>query len=249
MNSRKMECGRQHTRRRPEVVHPGNTWSKTPAGVAVHWQTSTRRRPDGWRAGKFLVRFAVRAAPFALLTHMPLRLVTVVLLGMVSAGRAPGQEIEEYQVKAAFLYNFAKFVQWPSQAFKKPQDPIVICVFGRNPFGSALGDVIRGKSVEGRGFVLRPVADAEEASACQILFVVSSEGKRFRSLWGNLKPEGILTVGEVQGFATGGGVINFRLEGGRVRFEINVEAAEQAQLHISSKLLSLAEIVKTEKVR
>jgi hypothetical protein len=179
---------------------------------------------------------------------MTLQLVTVMLLGMSLSGPTRGQEIEEYQVKAAFLYNFAKFVEWPAQAFKKPNAPIVICVLGRNPFGSALEDVIRGKSVEGRAFTLRPVEDGEEASACQILFVVSSEGKRFRSLWGNPKPAGILTVGEVQGFASGGGVINFKLEGGRVRFEINLQAAEQAQLHISAKLLSLAEIVKTEKV-
>jgi hypothetical protein len=180
---------------------------------------------------------------------MTSRLVTGMLLGILLAARARSQEVEEYQVKAAFLYNFAKFVEWPAQAFKTPQDPILICVLGRNPFGSALEDVIRGKSVEGRAFVFRQVEDADEAGACQILFVGWSEGKRFRSLWRARKPAGILTVGEAQGFAASGGVINFKLDAGHVRFEINVDAAEQAQLHISSKLLSLAEIVKTEKIR
>jgi hypothetical protein len=180
---------------------------------------------------------------------MALRLVTVVFTGVLLTLRAHGQLMEEYQVKAAFLYNFAKFVEWPPDAFKTPKDPILVCVLGHNPFGSGLEDVIRGKSIDGRAFAFRQVADAEEASACQILFIASSEGKRFRSLYGNSRPAGVLTVGEAQGFAAGGGVINFKLDGGRVRFEINVDAAEHAQIHISSKLLSLAEIVKTEKLR
>jgi hypothetical protein len=179
---------------------------------------------------------------------MTLRLIAVMFLGMSLATRMRGQEIEEYRVKAAFLYNFAKFVDWPSQAFKTPQDPIMVCVLGHNPFGNALEEVLRGKSIEGRAFAFRQVADAEEASACQILFISSSEGKHFRSLYGNLKPAGVLTVGEARGFATDGGVINFKLDAGRVRFEINVGAAEHAQLQISSKLLSLAQIVKTEKL-
>jgi hypothetical protein len=180
---------------------------------------------------------------------MTLRLFTVIFLGMWLAPRAGGQEVEEYQVKAAFLYNFAKFVEWPSRAFQTPQDPLMVCVLGHNPFGSALEDVIRGKSIEGRAFVFRQVSDAAEANTCQILFISASEGKRFRSLWGSLKPAGILTVGEVQGFAADGGVINFKLDGGRVHFEINADAAEHAQLHISSKLLSLAQIVKKEKTQ
>jgi hypothetical protein len=180
---------------------------------------------------------------------MTLRLVMVILLGMLLTGSARGQEIDEYQVKAAFLYNFAKFVDWPSQTFKTPQDPIMICVLGHNPFGNALKDVIRGKSIDGRAFAFRQVGNAGEAESCQILFVSSAEEKRFRSLWGGSKPAGILTVGEAQGFAANGGVINFKLEDGRVRFEINVSAAELEQLHISSKLLSLAQIVRTEKSR
>jgi hypothetical protein len=173
----------------------------------------------------------------------------MILLGCLLAAAAHGQTIQEYRVKAAFLYNFAKFVEWPSDAFRTPQDPIVVCVLGRNPIGDAAEEVIHGKSIEGRALAFRQVAGAEETGRCQILFISASEDKRFRSLSGNLKPAGILTVGEAQGFALTGGVINFKLEGGHVRFEINVEAAERAQLHISSKLLSLAEIVRTEKSR
>lgn len=180
---------------------------------------------------------------------MTLRLFTTIFLGMVFALRGPGQVIEEYQVKAAFLYNFAKFVEWPSRAFQTPQDPITICVLGHNPFGTALEEVIHGKSIGGRGIVFRQVNEAEQANSCQILFVSAEDNKRYRSMCVNLKPVGILTVGEAQGFAVDGGVINLKLDGGRVHFAINVEASERAQLHISSKLLSLAQIVKTEKVR
>jgi len=180
---------------------------------------------------------------------MALRSFTVLLLAMSAVPLARGQQTQESQVKAAFLYNFVKFVEWPSQAFKTPMDPIVLCVLGHNPIGNALEEVIRGKSIGGRALAFRQVGDAQEASTCQILFVSSSEGKRFRTLAGDLKSAGILTVGDAQGFAAEGGMINFKLDGGHVRFEINVDAAEHEQLHISSKLLSLAQIVKTEKPR
>ncbi len=179
---------------------------------------------------------------------MVFRLVTVVSAALLLSLCAPAQVLDEYQVKAAFLYNFAKFVEWPPEAFRTAKDPILVCVLGHNPFGNALAEAIRGKSIAGRAFAYRHVSDAESASACQILFVGSEESKHFRSLLENLKPMGILTVGETQGFAADGGVINFKLDDGRVRFEINVNAAEHEQLHISAKLLSLAQIVKPEKL-
>jgi hypothetical protein len=174
-------------------------------------------------------------------------LTTIVAAGMTFSTAMDAQEPEEYQVKAAFLYNFAKFVEWPADAFKTPKDPIRICVLGHNPFGKNLEDLIRGKSIEGRPFELRQVSEAEEASGCHILFVGAADARRFRTAAGNIKTSGVLTVGEAQGFASSGGVVNFKIEDGRVRFEINVEAAEHQQLHISSKLLGLAEIVKAEK--
>ena len=180
---------------------------------------------------------------------MTLRLAAAILLGMLPAARAPGQVLDEYQVKAAFLYNFAKFVEWPPEAFKTAKDPILVCVLGHNPFGNALEETIHGKSIAGRAFAYRQVSDAESARDCQILFVGATESKHLRSLLENLKPMGVLTVGEVQGFAADGGVINFKLDDGRVHFEINVDAAEQERLHISAKLLSLAQIVKSEKSR
>ena len=180
---------------------------------------------------------------------MAVRLVTLVFSGLLAALCVHAQVIDEYQVKAAFLYNFAKFVEWPPEAFKSPKDPILVCVFGHSPVGNALEEAIHGKSIAGRPLAYRQVSDAESASPCQILFVGSADSKHFRTLLESLKPMGILTVGEAPGFASDGGVINFKLDDGRVHFEINVDAAEQEQLHISAKLLSLAQIVKSEKLR
>jgi hypothetical protein len=166
------------------------------------------------------------------------------LLGGSHIRAALGQTTDEYQVKAAFLYNFAKFVEWPPQAFKSPTDPIAICILGEDPFGHALEDAVKGKTIEGRGFVVPRISEVRQADSCQILFVSSAERKRARAILAELRANGVLTVGETEGFAEAGGVINFKLEGGRLRLEINVDAAERAKLRLSSKLLSLAQIVK-----
>jgi hypothetical protein len=168
----------------------------------------------------------------------------VLILEVLLAAVFHAQELEEYQVKAAFLYNFVKFVEWPPQTFKNATDRIAICILGQDPFGGALDDAVKGKTFEGRTFVVPRISDVREASGCQILFVSASETKRARAVLVELKASGILTVGETEGFTTEGGVINFKLEEGRVRLRVNVEAAERAKLRISSKLLSLAQIVK-----
>ena len=151
-----------------------------------------------------------------------------------------GPVIDEYQVKAAFLFNFAKFVQWPATAFKSPGEPIRICVYGPDPFGSSLEDVVRGKAVGNRTFVVQEISNSQAARECHILFVAASEQKRLRSLLGNLKEASVLTVGETEDFTASGGVVNFKLEDARIQIEIDKDAAERAKLRISSKLLSLA---------
>lgn len=153
-------------------------------------------------------------------------------------------QIDEYYVKARFLCNFARYVEWPSESFKAANEPIAICILGHDPFGGALDQAVDGKLVDGRPFLVRPVSGISPDFHCHILFVPSSEGKRFRSMAGRLEGSAILTVGEIRGFPADGGVINFRLEDGRVRFEINLEAAERRHLRISSRLLSLAQVVK-----
>lgn len=167
------------------------------------------------------------------------RAFTLLTLAAVPAyTQAPA--VDEYQVKAAFLFNFAKFVEWPPQAFKSPDDPVGICVFGPNPFGSTLGDMVRGKTLGKRGVVAYRVSDPQRAKTCHILFLNESDDKRSRSMLEQLTGASILTVGESEGFLANGGVVNFKLEEARVRIEISTAAAERAQLRISSKLLSLA---------
>ena len=182
----------------------------------------------------------------ALLVHKNLTCRLALLAIAATAGHvyAEGAAADEYQVKAAFLFNFAKFVEWPADTFKAADDPIAICVWGQDPFGSALEDVVRNKTVTGRPFVVHQVSSAPQAIKCQIVFVASSERKRVRSIMDDLKGHAILAVGEVEEFIANGGIINFKLKEARVRIEIDNEAAERARLRISSKLLSLAEIVK-----
>lgn len=168
---------------------------------------------------------------------------TTVFLGILVSAGVSAQSTDEYRVKAAFLYNFVKFVEWPPQTFKSAVEPIVIGVLGKDPFGDALAAVTAGKTFEGRTFQVRDVKDAPQAEGCQILFISSSERKRLESLLGQLAGHAVLTVGEADDFAADGGIINFKIEGGTVRLQINVAAARKQQLQISAKLLSLAEVV------
>jgi len=180
---------------------------------------------------------------FALnLRNIAFVVAVLVLAAPADQARGDGPVPEEYQVKAAFLFNFAKFVEWPQDAFKGADDPIAICVLGQNPFGSALEDVVRNKTVVNRAFVVHDVLNAQQASKCQIVFVSSSERKRFRPLLADLRGRSILIVGEAEDFIANGGIINFKLKDARVRIEIDAASAERAGLRISSKLLSLAEI-------
>jgi hypothetical protein len=166
-----------------------------------------------------------------------------IALGILLSVGARAQAADEYRIKAAFLYNFAKFVEWPAQAFKSPSDPIVIGVLGTDPFGDALAEAVAGKTLGGRAFQVREVADAQQVVGCQIVFVSSSERKRLGPLFIRIGNSAVLTVGEMDNFAAEGGIINFKIDEGSVRLQINVEAARRQQLRISAKLLSLAEIV------
>ncbi|MGD0694030.1 MAG: YfiR family protein [Terriglobia bacterium] len=159
---------------------------------------------------------------------------------------AQSREASEYQVKAAFLYNFAKFVEWPPDPSSDLSDPITICVIGHDPFGTVLDEAVRGKTVSGHRLVIRRSKPGQSWTGCQIAFISSAEGKDLPSILESSKGSGVLTVGEMEGFAQRGGMINFVIEQERVHFEVNVEAAERAGLKISSKLLSLAKIVREQ---
>jgi hypothetical protein len=166
------------------------------------------------------------------------------LLGTTPEAHAEEIAFDEYQVKAAFLFNLAKFVEWPPAAFEDSTDPITICVAGQSSFGSTLEEMIPGKRVGTRGFAIRRLLDTQRTGVCKILFLSASEWKRTRTLPAALKSTSILTVGETDDFIAGGGIVNLRLEGSRIRIQVSLDAAEGTGLRISSKLLALAEIVK-----
>ena len=162
------------------------------------------------------------------------------------AQTSDSSDSSEYLIKAGYIYNFAKFVEWPATAFAQPDSPIVIGILGTDPFGNLIDRIVENKKIGARGFVVKRLkwgADLKELRECKILFVGDSGKARVDELVQIVKTLPILTVGETPGFAERGGVIRFVLEDNRVRFEINVEAARQADLTISSRLLTLARII------
>jgi hypothetical protein len=171
---------------------------------------------------------------------MVMRMALLIALAVAMRSSA-AEPAEEYHVKGAFLLNFAKFVEWPAQAFKDGAAPIAICILGENPFGPGLDNAARQTVAANRPVTVRQVSDPEQASQCQIVFVGASEKKRARKLLEAVQGSSVLTVGESDGFLAGGGVIDFKLEGERVRIEISTAAADRAKLRISAKLLSLAQ--------
>ncbi len=175
---------------------------------------------------------------------MAVKLALAVLAGTLSGVSASDPPADEYRVKAAFLLNFAKFVEWPQEAFKGPGDPISICVVGVNPFGPGLAAAARDAVVDKRTVSVRILPDAQQTQQCQILFVGQPERKRVRAVLEAAQGASILTVGESEGFIESGGVIEFRVEESKVRMEISAPAARRAGLHISAKLLSLSQPAK-----
>jgi hypothetical protein len=150
---------------------------------------------------------------------------------------------DEYQIKAVFLFNFSRFIEWPAAAFPKADAPFVVGVFGNDPFGAGLDEVVKGESAKGHPLIVRRVQNAAEAAACQILFIPQTENRRLDELVSALANSNTLTVSDLPGASQRGVMIRLVTESGRIRLRIDVEAARAAQLIISSNLLRSAEIV------
>lgn len=156
------------------------------------------------------------------------------------------QTTKEYQVKAACLFNFAQFVEWPAATFANPKAPIIIGVLGDDPFGPALEQIVRGETINDRKLVVARSRSLEELKSCHLLFISKSEKGNLDQILSSLNAASILTISETDQFARRGGVINFFLESNKVRFEINAEAARRNGLKISSQLLKLGKVVGSE---
>ena len=145
----------------------------------------------------------------------------------------------EYNVKAALLLNFARFIEWPERAFSSPQAPIEVCVFAPNPFGDTLTRVLEGETVGNRSLSAREVRSAEDSATCHLLFVPAGTEARAGALVRRNGPFTI-TVGESNRFEDMGGAVSFVLEGGRVRFNVNLRPVEERGVRISARMLQLA---------
>jgi hypothetical protein len=165
----------------------------------------------------------------------------LLFLLLVFGARAQEVKPTEYQLKAAFIYHFAQFVNWPPSTFPDATSPFVIGVLGENPFGPSLAQAIQGKNLNEHPVVVKELRALTEATNhLQILFISSSETRRLPEIFAALRDSNVLTIGETDRFLESGGMINFVREGTKIRFQINEEAAKNAGLKISSKLLSLA---------
>lgn len=161
------------------------------------------------------------------------------MLGL-SAQTEPSRE---YKLKAVFLFNFAQFVDWPAQAFPDAQSPLVIGVLGQDPFGAYLDEIVRDEKVKGRPLLVERHRQVDEVRACHILFVSRSESERLDAVLLELKGRPILTVGDTDDFAKRGGMIRFVTEKNKTRMSVNLGAAKESKLKISSRFLRSAEIV------
>jgi len=150
---------------------------------------------------------------------------------------------KEYQLKAVFLFNFAQFVEWPPTAFTDTNAPFCIGILGDDPFGEFLDETVRGEKINGHPLLIQRYHNPEEIQNCQILFVSSSEAKQAKQILTGLKEKNVLTVGDAENFSKDGGVIRFVTQQNKIHLRISLEAAKNANLKVSSKLLRLAEIV------
>ncbi len=163
------------------------------------------------------------------------RLITLAVLLLATSGVGAQDVTREYQVKAAFLYNFAKFVEWPASALT---GALTICIAGRNPLGTFLDETVDGETVGGRPIRTRIILEPEPG--CHVMFI--PDGAAATAYLRASRTAPTLTIGETPAFISQGGIISFFVENGKVRFEINPQAAERAQLRVSSRLLQLSRI-------
>jgi YfiR/HmsC-like len=172
--------------------------------------------------------------------------VALLLILSAALGLNAQTPATEYEVKAAYLLNFGKFIQWPSTAATPVADKFSICVLGDDPFGQVLDSTVRDEKISGKPVSARRIARSQDATGCQVLFISRSQEKQVRRLLPALNKAGILTVSDMPGFLDHEGMIQFTLVGNRVRFEVNLDSVQSGGLTLSSELLKVASFVKSK---
>ena len=170
----------------------------------------------------------------------------LILLGALAFGAPAPTASTEYQLKAAFLFKVAQFVEWPARAFREADSPFVIGVLGEDPFGAYLDELVQGEKMEGRPLVVRRYARVEDVVECHLLFVSRSEAANLEKICAALRGRGVLTAGDTDTFTQQGGMVRFSVEAGKIRLKIsiaNVEADKASELVVSSKVRTPAILV------
>ena len=169
-------------------------------------------------------------------------MLALLYMPLLEAQQQP--KVSEYQIKATYLYNFGRFVQWPPNATTAKGDSFSICVLGQDPFGPSLDSTLAGETLDGKPLAAKRISTARDAGECRILFISSTEENHLKEILAALDESSILTVSDIPAFSRRGGMIQFVLEGGKVRFEINLAKAQIAKLTLSSELLKVATTVR-----
>ena len=156
---------------------------------------------------------------------------------------AQSEQPSEYEVKAAFLFNFTKFVEWPDSSFPDAHSPIVTGIVGDDPFGASLTRLVAGQKAQGRSIAIIRYRRGDDLRRCHVLFISGSERTRIAQILAALQDTGVLTVSDIDGFAEAGGAVQFVMQENRVHFVVNLDAASQSKLRVSAKLLALAQVI------
>jgi hypothetical protein len=172
-------------------------------------------------------------------------LCSVVALSCLTASGEP-PTAGPYQIEAVYLYDFSKFVAWPKGTANTTNQPFSICVLGEDPFGAVLDTTLSGENIQGNSLVAKRISEPEDATGCKIVFVSSSEENKLKDILAAFDGANILTVSDIHNFSRRGGMIQFVLQGGKVRFEVNVTNAANAGLTLSADLLQVALAVRRE---
>lgn len=161
------------------------------------------------------------------------------LFACLANGALPSRA-NEYEVKAAFIYNFARFAEWPPSAFAGPSDPIRLCLFGKDPFGEIVDRAVRGKTVAQHPFVVLRIDETEKARNCHIVFVSRAGSARLGAVLAAVHARPVMTIVDMEGAVQRGAILSFALRDGRVRFAVNTDSAQRSGLSLSSQLVKLA---------
>jgi hypothetical protein len=179
------------------------------------------------------------AAP-SIVRRLAAALAALLASACVSPARAEEARPTEYQVKAAYLSKFGKFVEYPPSVRPLPDDKFYVCIIGRDPFGAVLDTAVQGETVGRAAVAARRITRIEDAPGCRVLFISASEDAKLKAILAGLRQAPLLTVSDLPDFTRRGGMIRFVIEGNRVRFDVNLTAARAAGLNLSSDLLQLA---------